>query len=99
MVQTRYSKNGTEDGFANVLGLLYHGTWDSHGSESSILWKIWHRVEKDGDVSVDMFPGFTYDAHKDGYRKTSFLWRFFRSEHDPKKGDSLDFLFLPIVRP
>ncbi|MCQ2394402.1 MAG: hypothetical protein MJ249_08955 [Kiritimatiellae bacterium] len=92
-------KNGTEDGFANVLGLLYHGTWDSHGSESSILWKIWHRVEKDGDVSVDMFPGFTYDAHKDGYRKTSFLWRFFRSEHDPKKGDSLDFLFLPIVRP
>ena len=68
-------------------------------SETRVLWRLWHREEKDGNVSVDMFPGFTYDAHQDGYRKSSFLWRFFRSEHDPKKGDSLDLLFLPIVRP
>ncbi len=82
-----------------LLGLLYHGTWNSRGSKASILRKIWHCVEIDGNVSVDMFPGFTYDAYKSGYRKTSFLWRLFRSEYNPKKGDSPDFLFLPIIRP
>ena len=67
-------------------------------STQRILWRLWHREEENGNVSLDVFPGFTYDSRKDGYTKTSFLWRLFRHERDPKKGRKVDFLFIPVWR-
>jgi len=93
-------KDGKSKGMANVLGLLYHSEWDKDGSEeSSVLWRVWHREKQHGHVSVDMFPGFTYDSKSDGYHKTSFLWRLFRYENEPGKGKSFDLFFLPLMRP
>ncbi len=67
-------------------------------ARTRILWKLWDREERDGNVTVDAFPGFTYDSKTNGYSKTSFLWRFFRYEHDPEKGKKLDLLFIPVWR-
>ena len=67
-------------------------------STQRILWRLWHREEENGNVSLDVFPGFTYDSRKDGYTKTSFLWRLFRYENDPKNGKKVDLLFIPIWR-
>ena len=64
-----------------------------------VLWRLYHDETLDGDRSIDVFPGITIDRRKDGYRKTSVLWRLFRYEDDPEKGESLDVLFLPILRP
>lgn len=88
-----------------LLGLL----WDAESkknlatgeneSSSRVLWKLWDRKEKNGDVSLDVFPGFTYDSKKNGYTKTSFLWRLFRYENNPaKKTKALDILFIPLMR-
>ena len=46
-----------------------------------------------------MFPFITHDTKKNGYSKTSFLWRLFRYERDPEKGTSVDLLFIPVWRP
>ena len=67
--------------------------------ERNVLLKVWQRAEKNGDVSIDAFPGFTYDSKKNGYRKLSLLWRLFRHVNDPEKGTSLDLLFIPLARP
>ena len=86
-----------------LFGLFY----DKHERDRSdhttyartrVLWKLWDREEKDGNVTVDAFPGFMYDSKTNGYSRTSLLWRFFRYEKDPKAGTKLDLLFLPIVR-
>ena len=67
-------------------------------ARTRILWKLWDRDERNGNVTVDAFPGFTYDAKTNGYTKTSFLWRFFRYENDPKNGKKVDALFIPVWR-
>ena len=64
-----------------------------------VLWRLYHYEKLNGDESTDIFPAITYDRRKDGYSKFSFLWRLFRYESDPKKGTSLDILFLPLMRP
>lgn len=66
------------------------------GSSESLLWRLWHKETKDGNVTVDCFPGITYDSHPDGYEKTSFLWRCYRNETIPGKGRNLDVLFIPF---
>lgn len=63
------------------------------------LWKLWDWNEREGAVSFDVFPGFTYDAQSNGASQASFLWRFFRYAHDPANGTSLDVFFLPVWRP
>lgn len=93
-----------KDDLTVLLSLLYWSEcrYDrmtgSTSSERSLLWRVWRRKEKDGDVSVDAIPGFTYDSRKDGYRKTSLLWRLFRYENDPEKGTAVDLLFIPVWR-
>ena len=67
-------------------------------SRHRVLWKLWDWEERDGNVSLDVFPGFTYDSKTNGYTKTSFLWRLFRYENDPQAGLSVDMLFLPVWR-
>ena len=64
-----------------------------------VLWRLYHYERLNGDESTDVFPAITYDRRKDGYRKFSFLWRFFRWERDPEKGTKLDVLFIPLRRP
>ena len=67
-------------------------------SRSRVLWWLWNREEKNGQVSLDVFPGLTFDTRPDGYVKTSFLWRLFRYENDPAGGVSADVLFVPVAR-
>jgi hypothetical protein len=67
-------------------------------ANKKVLLKLWDWEEENGDVSLDVFPGFTYDSKTNGYKKTSFLWRFFRYESGPKEGTSVDLFFIPIWR-
>jgi len=83
-----YESDGTRD---RLTGDVYR--------HRRMLWRLWDWERTNGDVSLDIFPGFTYDAKADGFVKTSLLWRLFRYENDPKTGVSADFLFLPIWRP
>ena len=94
-----------EEGSRTLLGLLYNRRREvdkvknTEFEERNVLLKVWQRAEKNGDVSIDAFPGFTYDSKKNGYRKLSLLWRLFRHVNDPEKGTSLDLLFIPLARP
>ena len=67
-------------------------------THTRVLWKLWDREETNGDVTIDAFPGFTYDSKTNGYSKSSFLWRFFRYENDPEEGKKVDLLFIPVWR-
>ena len=88
-----------------VLNVLYRseGKEDRLAGKSeetrSVLWRLYHAREEDGNTSVDLFPGFTRDTRTDGYVRTSFLWRFFRYESDPTAGTTkLDLCFIPVKR-
>jgi hypothetical protein len=63
-----------------------------------ILWRVWHCERRNGDTRVDLFPFITLDSRADGFRKTSFLWRFYRYERAPDGKVALDLCFLPLVR-
>jgi hypothetical protein len=67
-------------------------------SKHTFLWYLWRREELNGDVAVDVFPGFTYDSKKSGGMNVSFLWRFFRYKSDPSSGTAVDIFFLPVWR-
>jgi len=101
---TREKVSDSEDGDTSLLMLLYNGEHRSDKAKGTsyashrVLWKLWDWEEEDGDVALDVFPGFTYDSKKNGYSKTSFLWRFFRYENDPEKGKKVDLLFIPVWR-
>ncbi len=98
-------KDETSSSSHLLAGLLFSREYEAKPlkkkvkSETRVLWRLWHREEEDGNVTLDMFPGFTYDMKTNGYTKTSFLWRLFRYENDPEKGVSADLLFVPIRRP
>jgi len=67
-------------------------------TRARILWRLWHYERLNGDVSVDAFPGFTYDKKVDGFEKISFIWRLFRYERSAEGEKKLDVLFLPLKR-
>lgn len=67
-------------------------------TRARVLWRLWHYERLNGDVSVDVFPGFTHDRKTDGYQKTSWLWRLFRYEGDAEGARKLDVLFVPLKR-
>jgi hypothetical protein len=67
-------------------------------TRSRVLWHLWHYERLNDDVSVDVFPGFTYDRKNDGFKKFSWLWRFFRYERSKDGGKKLDVLFIPFMR-
>ena len=62
------------------------------------MWRLWHYEKLNGDVSVDVFPSFTYDRKTDGFKKVSFLWRFFRYEREANGETKVDALFIPLKR-
>ena len=89
---------------SNLLLFLYNYRHEEDGQKNTsytkhrVLWKIWDWEEENGDVSLDVFPAFTYDSKKSGYTKTSFFWRLFRYESTPEGETSIDLLFIPIWR-
>lgn len=64
---------------------------------SRVLWRLWHYERANDSVSVDVFPGITYDRRGDAFKKVSFLWRALRYERDGRQRD-LDVLFMPFKR-
>ena len=94
----RTKESDTETVDASLLLWLYRYGRIDGDSRHRVLWRLWDWNRTAGAVSLDVFPGFTYDEKEDGYFKTSFLWRFFRYEKDPGKGTSVDFLFIPVWR-
>ena len=63
-----------------------------------MLWRVMHYERDGGDASLDLFPFITWDKKADGYRKTSFMWRFFRNERKPDGSRNIDLLFIPVMR-
>ena len=87
----------------SLLGMLWscRNEWVAGArdySKRTFLWYLWRREELNGDVAVDVFPGFTYDSKKSGGMNVSFLWRFFRYRSDPSSGTAVDIFFLPVWR-
>jgi len=101
-LKTKAKLSDKEESEASFLVWLYQYEYNRDrmkGGEYArhrVLWRLWDWEEKDGDVALDIFPGFTYDRRTDGYAKTSFLWRLFRNEYDPKEGRKVDLLFIPV---
>ena len=101
---TREKISDSEEGDTSLLLLLYNGEHRADTAKGTsytshkVLWKLWDWEEENGDVALDVFPGFTYDSKTNGYSKTSFLWRFFRYENDPEEGKKVDLLFIPVWR-
>ena len=95
--------DGEVDESLSLFGLVWSlrdEKFEGHDySKRSLFWRLYHREELNGDATTDVFPFITRDVKKDGYTNTSFLWRFFRYESDPKKGTSLDLFFIPLCRP
>ncbi len=67
-------------------------------TRARVLWHFWHYERSNGDVSVDLFPGITYDRKTDGGKKISWLWRVFRYERDKDGGKKLYLMFIPFMR-
>jgi len=102
---TREKVADREKGWHGFLWFIYQHDWETDKIEGTskrchnILWKLWDWEKENGDVALDVFPGFTYDSKTNGYVKTSLLWRLFRYERDPLKGETkVDLLFLPVWR-
>ena len=103
-LKTKAKLSDEEESEASFLCWLYEyereydRMKDDEYARHRVLWKLWDWEEVNGEVTLDVFPGFTYDSKKNGYSKTSFLWRFFRHEYHPEKGRAIDLLFIPIWR-
>ena len=103
-LKTKAKLSDVEKSEARLLLGLYRKDWRRDrlkGDECRrhrVLERLWNWEEKNGDVALDVFPGFTYDRRKDGYSKTSFLCRLFRNEWEPKSGRKVDVLFIPVWR-
>ena len=101
---TREKVADREQRESSLLVFLYRGLRKTDSmsgetlSQDQVLWRLWNREERNGEVSLDAFPGFTYDSRSNGYLKASLLWRLFRYECDPGKGTSIDLLFIPVWR-
>ena len=101
---TRARVSDTEEGWHSFLWLVYQHDWKTDAVKGTskqchnVLWKLWDWEEENGNIALDVFPGFTYDSKTNGYVKTSLLWRLFRYENDSEKGRKVDFLFLPVWR-
>lgn len=67
-------------------------------TRARILWRLWHYERLNGDVGVDVFPGVTYDRKKNGFKKVSVFWRFYRYERSAKGKTKMDVFFVSVRR-
>ena len=101
-INTRKKISDVEEGVSSFFFFLYNASYmldrmaDKSYASRKVLLELWDWEEENGNVSLDVFPGFTYDAKTNGYTKTSFLWRFFRCENGPENGKKVDLLFIPV---
>ena len=72
----------------------FNGTQSRHQA----IIGFWDWRSDNENVSLDVFPGFTYDSKTNGYTKASLFWRLFRYENDPVAGKKADLLFIPVWR-
>lgn len=103
-MDTREKVQDNEKGRQSFLGIVYRHDWTrdiANGTSKcrhNVLWRLWDWEEENGDIALDVFPGFTYDSKKNGYSKVALFWRFFRYENNPGRGKKVDFLFIPVWR-
>lgn len=103
-VQTRERLSDMIETKSSFFLWLYDSAWTKDvptrrtKSRHRVLWKLWDWNSNGNIVSLDVFPGFTYDNRPGGYTKVAMLWRLFRYERDPKSDTAIDFLFIPIWR-
>jgi hypothetical protein len=105
--RSEWSHSNRKDVGGSVLLLLYDYQRKVRDEDATherddytrarVLWRLWHYERVNGNVSVDVFPAITYDRKTDGFKKLSFLWRFFRYEKGPE-GKKIDLLFVPVIR-
>jgi hypothetical protein len=62
-----------------------------------VLWRVYHYEKDNEDISVDVFPGITYDRKENGYKKFSFLYRLFAYENTGER-TKVHVLFIPVKR-
>ena len=94
----------------HLFFLLYQSRHDQHWDpdkkkyeqrvERRVLWKFYH-YRRTGDkatgkVSVDIFPGITYDRQGTHSKTVAWLWRVFRYERRGAR-KRLYFLFFPVM--
>lgn len=103
-VRTRERLSDTVETKARLLLWLYDYAWTKDvptrrtKSRHRVLWKLWDWSRDGNIVSLDVFPGFTYDSRPGGYRKAALFGRLFRYERDPKGDTAVDLLFIPLWR-
>lgn len=73
-------------------------TAETGSARRRVLWKVIDYERNDDALSLDVFPGITWDSKDNGYSKCSFLWRMFRNERTEDGGRNLDILFIPLMR-
>jgi len=86
---------------ALLLGSYYHRRIVRKGEEyerHSVLWKFWDWQERNGNSSLDCFPGISYDRGSDGSSSFSLLWRLYRYQTDAKGARKLDLFYIPLIR-
>ena len=106
-VSSRTVEGGQDESHLWVCGLLYDRLREvrAAGAEepgrdhvrNRVLWRLWHYEREGADVSVDVFPGITYDRSGEESKSFSFLWRLFRYERSTA-GRRMYVLFVPVVR-
>jgi hypothetical protein len=105
-------RKGLEDGRGTgekgfwLLGWLYDSkkrvTQRSDGSgldtyvRRRVLWRLMHYERENDQVSLDVFPGITYDRTPGESKTFSLLWRVFRYEWDRETGTKVHVLFIPF---
>jgi hypothetical protein len=102
-INTRRKISDVENGESSLFFLLYNASYRMDRTANTlfrsrkVLLKLWDWEEENGDVSLDVFPGFTYDSKRNGGWKASFLWRLFRCEKDSNGAARLHLFFIPLL--
>ncbi|MGD9872910.1 MAG: hypothetical protein AB7T27_01445 [Kiritimatiellia bacterium] len=94
---------GEHNETGSVLGIGYRHKKETQPSKnidresSSLLGFLWRSHREHGNLSVDVFPGFTYDRKGDDFRRFAWLGRMFRHERTAN-GVKMDIFFIPLAR-
>lgn len=94
---------GEHDESGSVLGIAYRHKKEIKPAKnvdresSSLLGFLWRYHREKDNLSVDVFPGFTYDRKGDSFKRFAWLGRMFRHERSAD-GVKMDLFFIPLAR-